>query len=137
MCSGIAEADESLRYPFFEMLLNVFTKKEVPKDALPVRKDSGQSGSAVVPFCDEQEYERVVDQYYKLLYVFALSLTKSEHDAWDLTHDTYARWARSQHKIKDKSKTKSWLFSTLYDLKVSAKNLPRDRILTLVTITQF
>lgn len=112
--SGIAEAFPPLRYPFLEMFLHALTKKNVPDEGPSGNRESAQAGSAVVPFCDPDEYERVVDLYYKALYVFALSLTKSEHDAWDLTHDTYARWTRSQHKIKDKSKTKSWLFSTLY-----------------------
>lgn len=113
--SSIAEAFGPLGYPFFEMFLHAFTKKESPDDSPPTSpRNASETAGGIVPFCDLAESERVVELYYKSLYVFALSLTKSEHDAWDLTHDTYARWARNHHRINDKSKTKSWLYSTLY-----------------------
>jgi RNA polymerase sigma-70 factor (ECF subfamily) len=58
--------------------------------------------------------EILVVQYYEALYRFALSLTRRESDAWDLTQQTNYLWAAKGHQLRDKSKVKTWLFSTLY-----------------------
>jgi len=68
----------------------------------------------VVAFVDPDEYTRIVDQFYRPLYLFALSLARNEHDAWDLTHDTFLKWVGHQHRIRDRARTKTWLFTTLY-----------------------
>lgn len=59
------------------------------------------------------EFEQVVSQYYQDLYRFAFSLAKNEADATDLTQQTFYRFATKGDTIRDKSKTKSWLFRTL------------------------
>ena len=59
------------------------------------------------------EFEKVVTDYYQDLYRFAYSLSKQEADATDLTQQTFYRFATKGHTIRDKSKTKSWLFRTL------------------------
>ena len=80
----------------------------------PPRRNKDAGKDAIVPFQDLEAYQRVVDAHYHSLYIFALSLSKSEADAWDLTHDTFAIWAERQNSIRDKSKEKSWLYTTLY-----------------------
>lgn len=62
----------------------------------------------------EKEFESLVDQHYSSLYRFAYSLTRRESDACDLTQETFYIWARKRHQVRDESKIKSWLFTTLH-----------------------
>ncbi len=59
------------------------------------------------------EFERIVNDFYQDLYRFAYSLAKNQADATDLTQQTFYRFATKGDTIRDKSKTKSWLFRTL------------------------
>jgi RNA polymerase sigma-70 factor, ECF subfamily len=60
------------------------------------------------------DFETVVAAYYKPLYQFAFSLTRSESDACDLTQQTFYIWATKGHQLRDASKVKSWLFTALH-----------------------
>jgi RNA polymerase sigma-70 factor, ECF subfamily len=60
------------------------------------------------------DFQQLVDQQYAPLYRFALTLAKSEADAADLTQQTFFLWASKGHQLRDSSKAKSWLFTTLY-----------------------
>src|SRR5688572_25464016 len=60
------------------------------------------------------DFEILVDRYYAALYRFALSLTRQESDARDLTQQTFWLWAHKGHQLQDPSKVKSWLFTTLH-----------------------
>ena len=62
---------------------------------------------------DETEFEQIVGAHYESLYRFALTLAQNEADACDLTQDTFFVWATKGGLVRDKSKTKSWLFTTL------------------------
>jgi len=62
----------------------------------------------------EADFEQLVDRQYRPLYRFALSLSKSEADAADLTQQTFFLWASKGDQLRDRSKAKSWLFTTLY-----------------------
>jgi RNA polymerase sigma-70 factor, ECF subfamily len=59
-------------------------------------------------------FERIVEQYYEPLYKFAFSLARTEADACDLTQQTFYVWATKGHQLRDESKTKTWLFTTLH-----------------------
>ena len=59
-------------------------------------------------------FETVVNTYYQPLYRFALSLAGGESAACDLTQETFRRFASKGHQLRDPSKVKTWLFSTLY-----------------------
>ncbi len=63
---------------------------------------------------DELSFDQIVNSYYESLYRFALSLTRAEADACDLTQQTFLRWATKGGQLRDKSKVKSWLFTTLH-----------------------
>ena len=60
------------------------------------------------------DFEVLVDRYYASLYRFALSLTRKESDARDLTQQTFWLWANKGHQLQDTTKVKSWLFTTLH-----------------------
>jgi RNA polymerase sigma-70 factor (ECF subfamily) len=59
-------------------------------------------------------FEDLVARYYRSLYKFAFSLTQAESDACDLTQQTFYVWATKGHQLKDSSKVKTWLFTTLH-----------------------
>jgi RNA polymerase sigma-70 factor (ECF subfamily) len=59
-------------------------------------------------------FESVVAQYYQPLYKFAFSLTRTEADACDLTQQTFYVWATKGHQLREASKVKTWLFTTLH-----------------------
>jgi len=61
----------------------------------------------------EIDLEAVVGRFYASLYRFALSLTKNEAEAGDLTQQTFFILAQRSHQIRDNSKVKCWLFTTL------------------------
>jgi RNA polymerase sigma-70 factor (ECF subfamily) len=63
---------------------------------------------------NEIDFEQLVDRQYAPLFRFALSLTRSEADAADLTQQTFFLWASKGDQLRDRSKAKSWLFTTLY-----------------------
>lgn len=60
------------------------------------------------------EFEEIVAHYYEPLYQFAFSLTRVEADACDLTQQTFYVWATKGHQLRDRSKVKTWLFTTLH-----------------------
>ncbi len=61
-----------------------------------------------------ETFTQLVDDHYVPLYRFALSLTKSPSDSCDLTQQTFFIWAKKGAQLRDESKAKSWLFTTLY-----------------------
>jgi RNA polymerase sigma-70 factor (ECF subfamily) len=89
---------------------------------------------------DNAEFESLVARFYAPLYQFAFSLTRGEADACDLTQQTFTIWATKGHQLRDASKVKTWLFTTLhreflesrrrqtrfphYDLEAAAGELP-------------
>jgi RNA polymerase sigma-70 factor (ECF subfamily) len=62
----------------------------------------------------QHSFEALVATYYQPLYKFAYSLSKTPDDASDLTQQTFLIWAEKGHMLRDPSKVKSWLFTSLY-----------------------
>ncbi len=60
------------------------------------------------------DFENLVACHYGPLYQFAFSLTHDESDACDLTQQTFCTWAAKGHQLRDTSKVKTWLFTTLH-----------------------
>jgi RNA polymerase sigma-70 factor (ECF subfamily) len=59
-------------------------------------------------------FEQIVDAHYQGLHRFALSMCRSEATAQDLVQQTFLQWARKGHTLRDASKVKTWLYTTLY-----------------------
>jgi RNA polymerase sigma-70 factor (ECF subfamily) len=59
-------------------------------------------------------FEQLVREHYQALYRFAVSLSGNSAEACDLTQQAYMTWAEKGHQLRDASKAKSWLFTTLY-----------------------
>lgn len=60
------------------------------------------------------DFDGLVAQFYEPLYQFAFSLTREEAGACDLTQQTFCVWATKGHQLRDASKVKTWLFTTLH-----------------------
>jgi len=59
--------------------------------------------------------------HHEDLYRFALSLARNPDDARDLTQESYHRLLTRGHGLRDRTKVKSWLFTTLYRLFLGRK----------------
>jgi len=62
----------------------------------------------------QPSFEQIVDAHYQGLHRFALSMCRSDATAQDLVQQTFLQWARKGHTLRDTSKVKTWLFTTLY-----------------------
>src|SRR5215831_16808494 len=67
------------------------------------------------------EFHDLVERYYRTLYRFALGLTRSEADACDLTQQAFYTWGVKGERLRDPSKVKTWLFTTLHRAFLQAK----------------
>jgi len=63
---------------------------------------------------NEADYELAVATYYETLYAFGYSLAGNADDAGELTQETYCRLLTKGGQLRDPSKVKSWLFTTLF-----------------------
>src|SRR5512137_1468387 len=71
---------------------------------------------------DPSTFEQIVSAHYESLYRFALSLARNEADAADLTQEVFRRLWEKVAQVRDASKVKTWLFTTLYREFVDARN---------------
>lgn len=60
------------------------------------------------------DFDGLVAAHYEKLYQFAFSLTRDEAESCDLAQQTFCIWAEKGHQLRDKSKVKTWLFTTLH-----------------------
>jgi RNA polymerase sigma-70 factor (ECF subfamily) len=68
-----------------------------------------------------EQFEALVCEHYEALFRFAMSLTRSESDAGDLTQQTFYAWATKGHQLRDTSKARAWLFTTLHRAFLAAR----------------
>jgi len=74
---------------------------------------------------DELDYEQIVALHHEDLYRFAFSLTGTADGAGELTQETYSRLLTKGKQIHDRTKIKSWLFTTLYRIFLGWKRRER------------
>ena len=60
------------------------------------------------------EFAELVDAHYQALYRFGVSLTRDVDRASDLVQETFCIWAAKGSQLRDRSKAKTWLFTTLH-----------------------
>jgi len=69
----------------------------------------------------EPEFETLVERHYGALYRFALSLTRQPPDAADLTQQAFLAWAQKGHQLRDRTRVRSWLFTTIHRLFIDSR----------------
>lgn len=67
----------------------------------------------------------MVTSFYEGLYGFAYSLAGNKDDACELTQETFARLLAKGGQVRDHSKIKPWLFTTLYRIYLGWKRRER------------
>jgi len=60
------------------------------------------------------EFAELVDAHYQALFRFGMSLTRDVDRASDLVQETFCIWAAKGDQLRDRSKSKTWLFTTLH-----------------------
>jgi RNA polymerase sigma factor (sigma-70 family) len=60
------------------------------------------------------EFAELVDAHYQALFRFGVSLTRDADRAADLVQQTFCIWAQKGGQLRDRSKAKTWLFTTLH-----------------------
>jgi RNA polymerase sigma factor (sigma-70 family) len=60
------------------------------------------------------EFADLVDAHYQALFRFGMSLTRDVNRASDLVQETFCIWAEKNSQLRDRSKAKTWLFTTLH-----------------------
>jgi RNA polymerase sigma-70 factor (ECF subfamily) len=70
----------------------------------------------------ELDYEQIVTLHHESLYRFAFSLAGNPDDAADLTQEAYVRLLNKSWQLRDRTKVKSWLFTTLYRIFLGSKH---------------
>jgi RNA polymerase sigma-70 factor, ECF subfamily len=71
---------------------------------------------------DELDYEKIVTLYHHDLYRFAYNLAGNADDACELTQESYYRLLSHEGQLRDPTKIKAWLFTTLYRVFLGQKH---------------
>jgi RNA polymerase sigma-70 factor (ECF subfamily) len=88
------------------------------REDVELQTERGNQTSGTV---DNPPFDYLVERYYRPLYQFAFSLTRCEADAADLTQHTFHTWQTKGRQLRDLSKVRCWLFTTLHRAFLQAK----------------
>ena len=94
--------------------------------ATPTDERYQARGARSAPNQMSAEFAALVESHYAGLFRFALSLARDEASAADLTQQTFLKWARHGDQLRDRSKAKSWLFTTLHREFLALRRKVRD-----------
>jgi RNA polymerase sigma-70 factor (ECF subfamily) len=61
----------------------------------------------------QRTVQRLVDEHYRALYLYAYRLSGCPADAEDLTQEAFCKAQRNLSQLRDASRSKAWLFSIL------------------------
>src|SRR5215213_6391783 len=73
----------------------------------------GDNPTSLAMTSTADQFEGIAREHYEPLFRFAMSLTRAEADARDLTQQTFYIWATKGHQLRNASRVKTWLFTTL------------------------
>jgi RNA polymerase sigma-70 factor (ECF subfamily) len=77
-------------------------------------KNTNLPAAGPANYADDVDLGYIVDEFYGSVLLFAVGLTKSEADAADLAQQTFLTLSQKLHQIRDLSKIKCWLFTTVH-----------------------
>jgi len=104
-----------LCYKIIRLFCKVLRKKATHLEESEIKvianKEATDHGESNFTGCTD--VTPIVDRLYGSLYQFAIGLTRSESDAADLVQQTFLSLSQRLHQIRDFSKIKCWLFTTL------------------------
>ncbi len=60
------------------------------------------------------DFAQLITDHYAGLFRFAQSMCRRQGTAEDLVQQTFLQWARQGHTLRDQSKAKTWLYTTIY-----------------------
>ncbi len=80
----------------------------------PVGSFRNKPTASLLAYLFMSEFDDLVDAHYQALFRFGMSLTRSADAAGDLVQETFCIWAAKGHQLRDRSKAKTWLFTTLH-----------------------
>ncbi len=109
---GLSPHQETANFGLPRLLLRPIVPVRFPWEVWQSQSLRQRSTKRIMNAADQ--FETIVSQHYEPLFRFALSLTRAESDAWDLTQQTFYVWATKGHQLRDRSKVKTWLFTTLH-----------------------
>jgi RNA polymerase sigma-70 factor (ECF subfamily) len=93
--------------------LNIGGREAAQAAKISVDRAKGRALAAAVADA-MPSFEQIVEAYYAPLYRFAMSMCREQATAQDLVQHTYLQWARKGDTLRDKTRVKTWLFTTLY-----------------------
>lgn len=62
----------------------------------------------------QPDFLQLITDHYAGLYRFARSLCKREGMAEDLVQQTFLKWAKKGHTLREADRAKTWLYTTIY-----------------------
>ena len=76
---------------------------------------------------DEETFELIYEQYYKLIYYIALNVTKDKEMASEIVQDTFMKMLTSIDTYDEGGKFKSWLCTIARNLAINKITRRKDK----------
>ncbi len=76
----------------------------------------------------EQNFEQIYQQYFEPVYRYALSLTLDEHQAEEITQETFFKALKSIDSYRSESSIKTWLCTIAKNMFLSEQRKKESRV---------